>query len=184
MKVSRAEVIKTRERVLVSAAKLFRAHGLDGVNVAQIMSAAGLTHGAFYGYFKSKSDLITQMLARALLSDPDAATDRPHDFQDYASCYLSGKHRDDPAEGCPYPALGSELTRAPRATRKVVTQAIAKRIEQFSESAPGTTRKRRRKAAIAGWSAMIGAVTLSRIVDDPKLSDEILQATRRALAAE
>ncbi len=53
MKVSRAEVIQTRERILVSAAQLFRAHGFDGVNVAQIMNAAGLTHGAFYCSLKS-----------------------------------------------------------------------------------------------------------------------------------
>jgi TetR/AcrR family transcriptional repressor of nem operon len=90
MKVSRAEVIQNRERILVSAAQLFRTHGFDGINIAQIMKAAGLTHGAFYGYFKSKSDLMAEMLAHALLPGPDASTHRPHDFQDYASCYLSG----------------------------------------------------------------------------------------------
>ncbi len=121
----------------------------------------------------------------ALPTEPFIApSNRPDDFQEYASCYLTDKHRDDPAEGCPYPALGSELTRAPLAVRKVVTQAVAKRIEQFSESAPGNTRKRRRQTAIAGWSAMIGAVMLSRIVDDPQLSDEILKSTRCALTAE
>ena len=71
MKVSRAEVIQTRERILVSAARLFRKHGFDGVNVARIMKTAGLTHGAFYGYFKSKDDLIAQVLARILMPGPD-----------------------------------------------------------------------------------------------------------------
>ena len=180
MKVSRAEVMKNRERILTSAARLFRERGFGGINVAQIMGAAGLTHGAFYGYFKSKDDLIAQMLAELLLPAP-GVSDIPHDFQDYASSYLSARHRDDPAGGCPYAALGSEIARAPKAVRKVVTKAASARIQTLSRSAAGTTTKSRRRAAIAGWSAMIGAVLLSRIVDDPRLADEILTETRAAI---
>ena len=40
MKVSRAEVMKNRERILTSAARLFRERGFVGINVAQIMGAA------------------------------------------------------------------------------------------------------------------------------------------------
>jgi TetR/AcrR family transcriptional repressor of nem operon len=181
MKVSRAEVIRNRERILTSAARLFRERGFDGINVSQIMGAAGLTHGAFYGYFRSKEDLIAQMLAKVLMPEPDGSSDIPRDFHDYASLYLSAEHRDDPANGCPYAALGSEIARAPKAVRKVVTKAVSARIQKLSASASGQTAKKKRRSAIAGWSAMIGAVLLSRIVDDLKLSDEILTETRAAL---
>jgi TetR/AcrR family transcriptional regulator, transcriptional repressor for nem operon len=181
MKVSRAEVMKNRKRILASAARLFRQRGLDGVSVAQIMVSVGLTHGAFYGYFKSKEDLVAQMLTALLLPGPEGSSEVPDDFSTYASAYLSEKHRNDPAGGCPYAALGSEIVRAPKAVRTVMTKAVTHRIQKLSASAPGATAAKKRRSAIAGWSAMIGAVLLSRIVDDPRLSDEILKETYATL---
>ncbi len=58
MRVSWAKVGANRERIVATAGKLFRLHGLEAVTVAEVMQAAGLTHGAFYGYFASKADLI------------------------------------------------------------------------------------------------------------------------------
>jgi TetR/AcrR family transcriptional regulator, transcriptional repressor for nem operon len=182
MKISRDDVIRNRKKILVSAARLFRERGFNGVSVAQIMSASGLTHGAFYGYFNSKDDLIAQMLANVLLPPPDGASDVPDgDIHFYSSAYLSGKHRDDPGNGCPYAALGSEITRAPKAIRKVMTRAVRHRIDRLSTTASGRTERNRRRSAIAGWSAMVGALLLARIVDDPRLSNEILAETLASL---
>jgi TetR/AcrR family transcriptional repressor of nem operon len=181
MKVSRADVERNRKLILAAAARLFRERGFDGVNVSQIMKEAGLTHGAFYGYFESKEMLIGQVLDSILSPQVGASNEIPEDFEVYASAYLSVKHRDDPAGGCPYAALGSELVRAPKSVRKLLTKAIARRIETLSASTAGKTTERRRRAAIAGWSSMIGAVTLSRIVDDPKLSNEILKSARASI---
>jgi TetR/AcrR family transcriptional repressor of nem operon len=182
MKISRDDVIRNRKRILASAARLFRERGFDGVTVAQIMSASDLTHGAFYGYFKSKDDLIAQMLANLLLPPPEGASEVPDDdIHFYSSAYLSGKHRDDRGNGCPYAALGSEIARAPKAIRKVMTKAVRHRIDRLSTTASGQTEKDRRRNAIAGWSAMIGALLLSRIVDDPRLSNEILAETLASL---
>jgi TetR/AcrR family transcriptional regulator, transcriptional repressor for nem operon len=182
MKISRDDVIRNRKQILVSAARLFRERGFDGVNVAQIMNASGLTHGAFYGYFNSKDDLIARMLANLLLPPPDGSSDVPdHDIHFYSTAYLSGKHRDDPGNGCPYAALGSEIVRAPKATKKVMTKAVRHRIDRLSKTASGRTERNRRRNAIAGWSAMIGALLLSRIVDDPSLSNEILRETLASL---
>lgn len=182
MKISRDDVIRNRKQILVSAARLFRERGFNGVNVAQIMSASGLTHGAFYGYFNSKDDLIAQMLANLLLPPPEGASDVPDgDIHFYSSAYLSGRHRDDPGNGCPYAALGSEIARAPKEIRKVMTKAVHHRIDRLSATASGRTERSRRRNAIAGWSAMIGALLLSRIVDDARLSNEILRETLASL---
>jgi TetR/AcrR family transcriptional regulator, transcriptional repressor for nem operon len=182
MKISRDDVIRNRKQILLSAARLFREHGFNGVNVAQIMSASGLTHGAFYGYFNSKDDLIAQMLANLLLPPPEGASDIPdEDIRFYSSAYLSGKHRDAPGNGCPYAALGSEIARAPKEIRKVMTKAVHHRIDRLSATASGRTERHRRRNAIAGWSAMIGALLLSRIVDEPRLSNEILRETLASL---
>ncbi|HEY4835185.1 MAG TPA: TetR family transcriptional regulator, partial [Bradyrhizobium sp.] len=57
MKVSREQVALNRQRIVGAAGRLFREKGFDGIGVADIMQAAGLTHGGFYGHFASKEDL-------------------------------------------------------------------------------------------------------------------------------
>ncbi len=178
MKVSKEQVADNRQRILDAAARLFRERGFEGVTVAQIMGAAGLTHGAFYGHFSSKEDLIAQSFAHVLFPGaelPDGA------MADYASAYLSAAHRDGPGNGCLFSALGTEAARTSGEVRSIMTQALKRRFEDFSRSAPGTTLAERRREAIAGWSAMVGALMLSRIVDDPALSEEILTETRSSL---
>src|SRR5271165_2136726 len=54
MKVDRPTREAHNAALLAAAGKLFRGHGLDAVRIADVSSAAGLTHGAFYGHFPSK----------------------------------------------------------------------------------------------------------------------------------
>ena len=65
MKVSREQVAEHRTRILAAAARLFRLRGFDEVTVAEVMKDAGLTHGAFYGYFPSKEALIAEAVRQA-----------------------------------------------------------------------------------------------------------------------
>lgn len=180
MKVSKEQVADNRQRILEAAARLFRERGFEGVTVAQIMAAASLTHGAFYGHFSSKEDLITQSFAHVLFPEveqPDAGKS----MADYAAGYLSAQHRDEPGNGCLFSTLGTEAVRTSGGVRGTMTQALKRQIETFSQSAPGDTTQERRRAAIAGWSAMVGALMLARIADDPALSDEILTETKASL---
>jgi TetR/AcrR family transcriptional repressor of nem operon len=62
-----------------------------------------------------------------------------------------------------------------------MTEGIRRRIGHLSVEAEGDKPKERRRAAIAAWSAMVGAMVLARIVDDEALSKEILSATRASL---
>ena len=70
MKVSKEQVAKHREHIVAAAGRLFRQRGFDGVSVAEIMKEAGLTHGAFYGYFPSKEALIAEAAEQALAPAP------------------------------------------------------------------------------------------------------------------
>lgn len=49
------------------------------------------------------------------------------------------------------------------------------RMEQTLQKAGSTDARR---AAIGSWAAMVGAVILARAVDDPDLSNEVLEQTR------
>src|SRR3954466_13018807 len=105
MKVSREQAAENRERIVQAAARLFRERGFDGIGVADLMSEAGLTHGAFYGQFESKEDLAAQACARALEQsaakwDRALAGQKPEDgLKAYVSGYLSQRHVNDPGHG-------------------------------------------------------------------------------------
>ena len=45
MKVSKEQMTENRGRILTEAGRLFRDKGFDAVSVAEVMKAAGLTHG-------------------------------------------------------------------------------------------------------------------------------------------
>jgi TetR/AcrR family transcriptional repressor of nem operon len=180
VKVSREQVAEHRTRILAAAARLFRLRGFDSVTVAEVMKDAGLTHGAFYGYFPSKEALIAGAVQHALPPAPDEAKPR-RPAADYADGYLSVRHRDNRATSCLFSSLGTEAARGSAELRHGMTEGVRRRISHLSFEAEGDTPKEKRRAAIAAWSAMIGAMVLARLVDDETLSKEILSATRASL---
>jgi len=178
MKVSREQVAENRRKILEAAGRLFRARGFEAVTVSEVMKAAGLTHGGFYGHFASKDDLIAQTLAHVVAATSPAEADLAR----YAERYLAPGHRDDVAGGCPTAALGAETIRQPPAARAALTAGLRRQIEVLSEGAPGREAAEKRRAAIGSWAAMVGAVILARLSDDPRLSDEVLAETRAWIA--
>jgi TetR/AcrR family transcriptional repressor of nem operon len=175
MRVSRERVAENRQTILEAAGRLFREHGFESVTVAEIMNAAGLTHGGFYGYFKTKDDLIAEALAKALTGNRERPSD---DLAAYADGYLSQAHRDDRGHGCATAALAAETVRQASGVRTAMTTGLKRQIERLSDLAPGGNSAQKRRAAIGGWAAMVGAMILARASDDPKLSDEVLDETR------
>src|SRR5271155_6236798 len=107
MKVSREQVAEHRTRILAAAARLFRLRGFDEVTVAEVMKDAGLTHGAFYGYFPSKEALIAEAVAQTLASAAEGGSSAA----EFADGYLSVKHRNNRATSCPFSSLGTEAAR-------------------------------------------------------------------------
>jgi TetR/AcrR family transcriptional regulator, transcriptional repressor for nem operon len=180
MKVSREQVLENKKAILKAAGRLFRERGFEAVTVADVMKSAGLTHGGFYGYFKSKDDLIAQALATVLGS----ATTPPADLAAYAEWYLSPAHRNSVAGGCPVAALASETIRQPGSARAEMTAALRRHIDHLSVIAPGADEADKRRAAIGSWASMVGAMILARVSDDSEFSDEVLNETRAWLAAQ
>lgn len=178
MKVSREQKAENRDAILKAAGELFRVKGFEAVGVAEVMSAAGLTHGGFYGHFKSKDDLIAQTLAYMLAkSNPD------FEFKSFVDRYLSPNHRDNVAKGCPTAALAAATRQQSTATRKALTTAMSGHFDNLSRKVGGKRAAERRRAAIGSWSAMLGALILARAVNDPDLADEILNETRLWIAS-
>jgi TetR/AcrR family transcriptional regulator, transcriptional repressor for nem operon len=181
MKVSRIQAAENRERILDVATKLFRERGIDGIGVADLMHAAGLTHGGFYGHFKSKEDLVAQACARAVTrmrqnwtNVIDQATGDP--LEALAATYLTAKHRDGAGRGCPMAALGSEIARQGPTVRRAFTDELSPFLDYLSRVVQGNSSGLRRQKALAAYASLVGALIVSRAVDDPNLSTEILAA--------
>lgn len=179
MKVSREQVVENRRNILEAAARLFKEQGFDSVTLVAVMKEAGLTHGGFYGHFQSKDDLIVQACAYAVAADEIGEVDT---LREVFSNYLSAKHRDNRAAGCPFSALGGEAVRQSVEARHELTEGLKCMIDRLGELAPGDSDAERRVAAISTFSSMMGGLVLSRLVSDPILSDELLAANRQSLA--
>ncbi|HEX6715340.1 MAG TPA: TetR/AcrR family transcriptional regulator [Thermoleophilaceae bacterium] len=183
MRKSTEEKAKTHERIVELASRSIREQGLDRPGVAEIMKAAGLTHGGFYKHFGSRDDLIAAATEDAVAASDrhlhgltDDATDPLAAFVDW---YVSAEHRDDPGAGCAVAALGGDAGRADERVRSAYRAQVERYLEDVERFLGGGEGARQR--AIVAVSALVGAVVLSRAVDDEALSDEFLDTVREAL---
>jgi len=186
MRVSREQAAENRERILDTAAKLFREKGFDGIGVADLMGAAGLTHGGFYGHFASKDDLVAQACARTFARSVEAwgrsaGQEARSVLAAITTSYLSVKHRDHPGSGCLLAALGTDVSRQGPSVRRVVTEGLLGLIGLLTRVVPGRSAAAKRERALATMASLVGALVLARAVDNKTLSEEILQATAASL---
>jgi len=180
MRVSRAQAEENRETVINVASRLFREHGFDGIGLKDLMKGAGLTQGGFYKQFASKDDLAAQASRRAMESATrrwsEAAADSSDPLEAVMAFYLSKDHRGEKAEGCPLVALGSDATRQSDEVRRPFEDGIRAHFEVLNELLDDTRSSNPSGKAMAILSLMVGAVTLSRIMEDENTSQGILDA--------
>ena len=183
MRKSREEAARTRERIIAAAAAEFREHGVVATGLADLMKAAGLTHGGFYKHFESKDELVREVTAATVEQTTSlirqAGEKRPghKGLVEAVATYLSPEHRDNPGQGCALAALGPELGRGDARTRAEATNGFLKLVDVLAEHAEGMRPDQARKRAIAAAAAMIGAMTVARMVKDPELSDTVLKSS-------
>jgi TetR/AcrR family transcriptional repressor of nem operon len=188
MRKSKAEAAETRQQIIDVAAHEFRLNGIHETGLVGLMAKAGLTHGGFYCHFESKKQLVSEACSAALggLVDRFESAARRGDgkesFKAIVDGYVSVTHRDDRAGGCPLAGLGSELARADVETRAAASVGFHNLVDIIAESMEKRQLKADRSQAVFAMAAMIGAVTLSRIIADPEISKSILGDVQHHLA--
>jgi TetR/AcrR family transcriptional regulator, transcriptional repressor for nem operon len=186
MKVSKEQAALNRERVVETAARLFREKGYGGIGVADLMKGAGLTHGGFYGNFGSKEalmeEVVTYAIDRANQNWDMLLQKKPEQpLEAIVAPYLSLQHRDNPGAGCAMAALGPEVARMAPGVRCAVTEGVRKQLDKLAALMPPDDPDEKRQAALVTYASMVGALVLSRAVNDETLSSEILEAVHSAL---
>ena len=174
MRVSRDQMQANRLRILDAASRLFREKGFDAVSVAEVMKAAGLTHGGFYGHFQSKDDLIAQAIGHIFTAQDEGSGD----LGAYLNAYLSPQHRESVGEGCPTAALIADIRRQTPEARLAMTEGFKSQIDRIARAIAAPDAPDARRRAIGAWAAMVGAVVIARAIEDQALSDQVLDETR------
>src|SRR6476661_5109904 len=146
MRITKETTAANRERVLEAAARLFREKGVDGIAVAELMQAAGLTHGGFYNHFESKEELAAAAFREAFAAAVNrverqaAEADRrgrDSAFAHYVGRYLAPETRDAPGTSCPMATLGTDAARHGSELRGAFAEGVRRYIEAFAKIMPG-----------------------------------------------
>src|SRR3954452_11794543 len=192
MRVSRIQAAENRQTGINVASRLFRERGFDGIGLKDLMEGAGLTQGGFYKQFASKEDLAAQASGRALESATRrwsaAVAANPEDpLGAVIAFYLSVEHREEKMDGCPIVALGSDVARQGIDVKASFEAGIKAYLEVLGRLIAETDGEEPKGKAMAILSTMVGALTLSRVVNDPDLAqaflDTALEQVRERAAA-
>jgi len=179
MRYSHTHKAETRRRIVDEASRRFRRDGIEGTGLVPLMKALGMTHGGFYAHFASKEALVEASLDAAIgkLNEKWQDPLPPGQLGAFLAAYLSPQHRDNAGEGCPLPTLCAEL--GLRGQPSPASDALALRMAQRLDAC--TVDGSRAEQGLVALAAMVGALSLSRAVADPALSERILGAVQAAV---
>jgi AcrR family transcriptional regulator len=172
-----------KKKIVDSARRLFNRHGFENVSLNQIMAGAGLTHGGFYSYFNSKSELYAEVLG-CFFTDPDWESCWDGVQVDLSSsdvgaqvvrAYLSRQHFEDVENSCPMVALPTDVARSGEVARSAFETVFKAMVSVLERSmAPNGRRKRTTAQAIAALS--IGGMIIARTIVDRAHADQLRAA--------
>ena len=191
-RVSRKQADLNRETIVEAATRLFRERGLHGISVVDVMAAAGLTHGGFYGHFESREALAQEASGRAFEQAAQRWQARvaAQESKDTArravvETYLSNESRDNPGDSCPVVAFAGDMCHeaAESGLRQTYLQGLNNLLDSLGSLLDTEDEADKRQQALVQYSLMFGALMLSRATRGDPLSDEILEAARAALSA-
>jgi len=172
----------THDRIVEAAARAIRRSGYNGTGVADIMKAAGLTHGGFYAHFASREAMLAEAADRAggeavaLMQRVAASVPPQQVLPAMMQAYLSEEHVKSIETGCATAALGSEMPRQAPEVRRAATRRIKEMIDLVARQLPDWGQPSAHDHALVSASLMVGALVLARAVDDPRLSEALRKA--------
>lgn len=176
---------KITERIREGAAQVFRERGFDAVNLDQLMKQAGLTRGAFYAHYRSKSALLSDVLRHEhpllrMLEARDGTSpiDLHSQMKGVFDGYLDPKNLEEVFRGCTLAALTGDATRADADVKNAFGAAFE---EICNEMARGQDRDG--TEYVAALILASGAVRSAQAVEGDVLRARILHSAKAAFQA-
>jgi len=186
-RVSKEQTDRNRAAIEQASARLFREKGFNGVSVADLMGAAGLTHGGFYGHFASKDELAAVACANAFSQASERWQGRIKNKTDAQSAlhaildpYLSTRMVKNMGIGCPAATLSVDVAREShdKPVRAAYQAGTAQLVEILAALSPSDDPAERRKQSLVQWSTMVGVMMLASATDGDPIAEELLAAVR------
>lgn len=186
MGTSQAAKAQSHDRIVDIAAARIRRDGIERLTVAGLMKEAGLTHGGFYRHFDSREQLVAEATQRALTQGSawTVASGRIGGHRGYNKLvdgYLSRQHRDHPESGCGVAGVAADVARAGGSALTSYTRQVKECLAVVMDLIDNPDRENGEREAVLTLSALVGAISIARAVDDPSLSEQILTNAAAAL---
>jgi TetR/AcrR family transcriptional repressor of nem operon len=174
---------RSRQKILATAAECFREQGYSATGISELMQRSGLTNGAFYAHFSSKSELLEHSACEAAREMRENWVEGLDDLppleriDTMLARYIGKHHRDHAASGCTMPTLGAEISRSDDAVRLAVEREVKLSLQPLVEASAELGIDEPETLAWSLLSLCVGAITLARAVGDQARSDRILEDT-------
>ena len=184
MRYSREHKAGTRSRIVRNASHALREKGLNGIGIVGLMKSAGLTQGGFYSHFKSREALVAEAVTYAMAqtafewrrcAQPSGGLDL------LVAAYLRQEHRDNPARGCPLPAVSADVARSGKKVRRTFTQSLDELLDALATHIPDERNEEARLLAAGVMATMVGSLILARACDNSELSACMLAGGKRVV---
>ena len=180
MRYESQQKAQTRERIVRTASRKLRAEGLNGAGVESVMRASGLTVGGFYKHFRSKDELLADAIAQGFADSNEKLRSAlqyiPYKdkWKQLVRSYLSLEHCNHPEDGCTLATLAPEIARAKMSIRKRISASM----KEWVEIMPGVDAEERNRNLLIIYSAMVGALSVARILVEPADKRKVLDGMR------
>lgn len=169
-----------REELLKASGALAKTAGFAATGVDALMQSAGVTSGAFYSHFASKSDLLKALIENELAASRAMWAGNPHesaeewiDFE--LNRYLSPSHVRHPEAGCILPPLAAEIARSDKPIKALYEKELRKGVAILAK------RLGSEDLAWAFICQLVGAVLMARAMPTEKGQTMVIESSKRFL---
>lgn len=177
----------SRQRILNAAGELFSKQGFDQVGINEVMQAAGMTRGAFYSHFESKSQLYSETIRAMAQQQAPFLAAETSSLAQVLQGYLSMEHRSGEAFQCPLAFLISDAAQRDEQVRTAWTETFrgfSQLIErkQQTDTTSTTTDTIASQQALQTAVMMIGGLAVARAINDEGLAESVLGSCIAAIS--